>query len=276
MKLPVVWTISNSDCSSGTGIQSDLQTFKDFEVEGCSVITQLTAQNSFALGYSLAIERKSVVAQINALDSDVPANAIKLGALPNRETVEIVIKYLDDYKGFVVYDLELETSGEALLAETGDLVRTKLLPRVNLLVINLEEASALVGTAVSSPAEIVAAAESLLASGSNMVLITGAQFAAVEGKRFDYWSDGNEGLWISVNAYATINNRGGGCVLSAAIAAGIGHGMGMQETLGLAKAYVTQGISGAHQVGNGPGAVAHLGWPTSEDHMPEFSKQAPV
>ena len=64
-------------------------------------------------------EKKAVAAQINALDSDMPADAIKLGILPSKDIVESVIKYLEDFKGFVVYDLELENSGEVLLGEGG-------------------------------------------------------------------------------------------------------------------------------------------------------------
>ena len=89
-KKPVVWTIAGSDSGGGAGVQADLHTFQDFAVHGCSVITALTAQNSFALGYCVATERKSVVAQINALDSDMPAAAIKLGMLANAEIVETV------------------------------------------------------------------------------------------------------------------------------------------------------------------------------------------
>ena len=109
-KKKIAWTISGSDSGGGAGIQSDLHTFHDFDVHGCSVITALTAQNSFALGYTVATERKNVVAQINALDSDLPANAIKLGMLANTKIIETVAKYFDDYDGFVVFDLLMSAS----------------------------------------------------------------------------------------------------------------------------------------------------------------------
>ncbi|MCP3907832.1 MAG: hydroxymethylpyrimidine/phosphomethylpyrimidine kinase [Oceanicoccus sp.] len=274
-KIPVVWSISGSDSCGGTGIQSDLKTYHDFGACGCSVITAITAQNSFAAGYSVATERKSVVAQINALDSDMPADVIKVGILPNLDIVETVVKYFDDYQGYVVYDLELEASGEHLLAEAGDLLRSSLLPRVDLLVVNVEEAAALTDAAITTFEEMEAAAASLMASGTRSVLVTGAKFGD-NGQRYDYWAEGTETIWVTVEGAPGVNNRGGGCVLSAAIAAALSQGHSFKEALSLAKAYVTQGIRGAKSIGSGPGAVAHLGLPTQDGDKPHLSGQRPA
>jgi len=158
-KMPIVWSISASVSGGGSGIQADLHTFHDFMVHGCTVVTALIAENSFAQGYSVATERKNVVAQINALDSDMPADVIKLGVLPSLEVVETVSKYIVDYDGFVIYDLELDSSGESLLTEAGDLVRNTLLPRVDLLVVNVAEADAVLETKIEDPESMEAAAQ---------------------------------------------------------------------------------------------------------------------
>jgi hydroxymethylpyrimidine kinase/phosphomethylpyrimidine kinase/thiamine-phosphate diphosphorylase len=274
-KIPVAWSISGSDSCGGTGIQSDLKTFHDFGACGCSVITAITAQNSFATGYSVATEHKSVVAQINALDSDMPADVIKVGILPNLDIVETVVKYFDDYQGYVVYDLELEASGEALLIEAGELLRSSLLPRVDLLVVNVEEAGALTDIDVASFEQMESAAASLIALGTRSVLITGAKFGD-NGQRFDYWTDGTEVIWVTVDGAPGVNNRGGGCILSAAITAALAKGHEFKEALSLAKAYVTQGIRGAKSIGSGPGAVAHLGLPAESGDRPLLSDQRPA
>ena len=273
-KIPVVWSISGSDSCGGTGIQSDVKTYHDFGACGCSVVTAITAQNSFATGYSIAAERKSVVAQINALDSDMPADIIKVGLLPSLEIVETVVKYFDDYQGYVVYDLELEASGEQLLTEAGDLLRSRLIPRVDLLVVNIEEATALTDAEITSFVQMEAAAARLMAMDARSVLITGAKFGD-SGQRVDYWTDGTEEIWVTVNGALGVNNRGGGCVLSAAIAAALSQGHTFKAALSLAKAYVTQGIRGAQAIGSGPGAVAHLGLPTDDGDKPQFSDSRP-
>lgn len=251
-------------------------TFRDFGVYGCSVITALNAQNSFALGASAAAGRKAVVAQINALDSDLPAAAIKLGMLPTAEIVESVVKYLEDYSGFVVYDIELDNSGAELLSEAGDLLRAVLIPRVDLLVVNVEEAVALTDVVIDSPASMVAAAEALLVLGARAVLITGAHFSNRLKQRYDYWAESGQGRWVIIDELASVNNRGGGSTLAAAITAAVARGHPVAEAIKLAKAYVTQGIRGSLSMGSGPGAVAHLGWPEGEADWPLLTEQPPL
>ena len=263
----IVWTISSSDCCAGTGIQADLHTFHDFDCYGCSVITALAAQNSFTTGYTVATERKSLVAQINALDSDMPAAVIKVGMLPNRELLETVIKYLQDFDGFVVYDPELNHSA-SLLPDAAELLKAELLPRTDLLLVNTEEVQMLVDIDVDSAPAMTTAANSLLALGARAVLLTGARFDNLAGKRLDYWSDGQRGLWASVQTADNVNNRGGGSTLSAALAAAIARGHAIEEALRLAKAYVTQGIRQPNRLGGGPGSVAHLGLPRDDRDMP--------
>ncbi|MBL4827643.1 MAG: hydroxymethylpyrimidine/phosphomethylpyrimidine kinase [Spongiibacteraceae bacterium] len=275
-KKPIVWTIGGSDSSGNAGIQADLLTFQDLGVHGCSVITALNAQNSFALGYTVATERKNVVAQINALDSDLPAAAIKVGMLANREIVETVIKYFDDYRGFVVYEPVLDNcQGGSLLDDTADLINSLLLPRIDCLTPNMTTAGQLSGVNIDSPQSLIEASEKLLAMGTRSVLITGARFDSANGKRLDFWSNGNDCLWLSGDDIQTVNDRAGGCMLSAAITAGVGHEFDWEKTLTLAKSYVTQGIRGAVQIGSGPGAAAHLGWPEDSPDVPIVSEQYP-
>jgi len=283
-KVPVVWTIGASDSSGGSGIQADLHTFHDFSVHGCTVITALNAQNSFALGDTAATDSNSVNAQINALDNDMPAAAIKLGAMPNGEVAANVAEYLQRYKGLVVYDLEFDSSGPLLLEQAEQTVRQLLLPRSDLVVANADEVKTLcaidVGTVSAASADnVVAAAQHFLDLGVRSVLITGCKVLDAQGVvstgRIDYWSDGKDPRWIAVEAIATANNQAGGCTLSAAIAALLGDGEELQRALVLAKAYVTKGIRGARQIGNGPGSVAHLGGQEEEGDTPMVSTAYP-
>lgn len=276
-KKPVVWTIAGSDSGGGAGIQADLHTFQDFAVHGCSVITALTAQNSFALGYCVATERKSVVAQINALDSDMPAAAIKLGMLANAEIVETVIKYLDDYTGYVVCDpVMFTTTGGSLLDEEGSVLLRQMLPRIDLLTPNILEAETLTGLSIKSLDEVVVAAEAILAMGARSVVITGGHLDAQDGKRVDYWTDGKQAQWLSGEDIQTVNNHGTGCTFSSAIAAAIAHGYDVKDALVIAKAYVTQGLRHAIQLGNGPGPVGHFGWPDMLEDLPTITSTKPV
>lgn len=274
-KIPTVWSIGHSDSSGGTGIQADIHTFHDFEVYGCNVVTAIMAQNSFATGYWVPVERKAVVAQINALDSDLPAEAIKLGMVPNAAIMEPIARYLADFKGPVIFDLELQTSDNWLQADFDNVAAT-LLPNVHMLVVNCEEAAALTGLEVASPESMRQTAGRLLQTGVGGVLVTGARMPGIDGRRFDYWSDGNDQVWVDVDVVDSVNNRGGGSTLSAALAAALASGRDLKAALKIAKAYVTRGIRDANCQGSGPGSVAHHGLPEDRDDWPVLTADAPV
>lgn len=256
---PIAWTIAGSDSSGGAGIQADLKSFHDFGVHGCSVITALTAQNSTAVGHIEVTSHKSLAAQINALDSDLPAKAIKLGMLADTTLATSITKYLDDYSGIVVCDPVLKaSSGDPLAAAAvTDLLRQEILPRTSLITPNKNEAEALLNRAINSQPEIEQAARDLLALGCQAVLITGGHFDAINGRRLDYFTNGERSFWLSGPSIDTIHSHGSGCTLSSAITACLAKGYDMVDALVLAKAYTTQGFRNAVQIGGGPGAVAH-------------------
>lgn len=256
---PIAWTIAGSDSGGGAGIQADLKTFQDFAVHGCSVITALTAQNSTAVGHIEVTSHKSLAAQINALDSDLPAKAIKLGMLADTTLATSITKYLDDFSGIVVCDPVLQASSGGPLGASAvtDLLRSDILPRVSLITPNKDEAEALLDRDINSQQDIVKAASDLLALGCKAVLITGGHFDAIDNQRLDYFSDGEQSFWLSGPSIDTIHSHGSGCTLSSAITACLARGETMADALVLAKAYTTQGFRNAVQIGGGPGAVAH-------------------
>lgn len=277
-KKPIAWTIAGSDSGGGAGIQADLHTFNDFNVHGCSVITAITAQNSFAVGHIQTTDHKTVAAQINALDSDLPAAAIKIGMLASSMTVSTVAKYLADYSGKIIYDpVMAASSGQNLLADDAQaIIRQQLLPRVDLLTPNIHEAETLSGIAIKNCENIQQAAKKLLALGTRAVLITGGHFDAINGQRLDYWSDGKTEYWLAGEDIKTIHSHGSGCTLSSAITAAIAQGYELLDALVLAKTYVSQGIRSALQIGSGPGPVAHTGYPKQLKDFPALYSKLPA
>jgi hydroxymethylpyrimidine kinase/phosphomethylpyrimidine kinase/thiamine-phosphate diphosphorylase len=255
----LAWTIAGSDSGGGAGIQADLKTFHDFDVHGCSVITALTAQNSIAVGHIEVTPKQSLAAQINALDSDLPADAIKIGMLASAENTASVAKYLTDYQGKVVFDPVLKASSGTLLGEESalDIVRNTLLSLTDIITPNRDEAAALIGKTIEGHNDIPCAAQTLLDMGAKSVLITGGHFDPIAGKRLDYWSDGNDSFWIAGPSIDSIHNHGSGCTLSSAIAACLAKGYAILDALVLAKAYITRGIRNSVQLGGGPGPVSH-------------------
>ncbi|MDF1692297.1 MAG: bifunctional hydroxymethylpyrimidine kinase/phosphomethylpyrimidine kinase [Zhongshania sp.] len=277
-KKPIVWSIAGSDSGGGAGIQADLATFHNFGVHGCTVITAITAQNSFAVGHVSVTPRRTLAAQINALDSDLPADVIKLGMLADESVVSMVAKYLETYTGFVVCDPVMVSTSGGELMETGvcECLIEKLLPRCDLLTPNLSEAEAILNREIRGLGEIERAAADIVALGARSVIITGGHLTARNNERHDYWTDGMEGFWLSGANIDTLNTHGTGCTFSSAIAAAIARGYELRDALVIAKAYVSQGLRMGVQLGSGPGPVAHVGWPQRLADFPSFSRRLPA
>lgn len=71
----------------------------------------------------------------------------------------------------------------------------------------------------------------------------------------------NGRFWLASQRVNTHHNHGSGCTLSSAIAAVLAQGFVLQDAVVVAKAYVSQGLSAAIGLGQGPGPLARTGWP---------------
>src|SRR5829696_5195021 len=93
--MRTVLTIAGSDSGGGAGIQADLKTFAAHGVYGTSAITAVTAQNTRGVAGWEPVSPALVVAQIEAVVSDIGADAIKTGMLANAAIVEAVAGTLE-------------------------------------------------------------------------------------------------------------------------------------------------------------------------------------
>src|SRR5712664_2630619 len=96
MTTPVALTVAGSDSSGGAGIQADLKTFSAFGVYGASVLTALTAQNTRGVSAVEPVAPSFVLAQMEAVLSDLDVGAIKTGMLANAAIVQAVAHRLRD------------------------------------------------------------------------------------------------------------------------------------------------------------------------------------
>ena len=74
-----VLTIAGSDSGGGAGIQADLKTISANHCYGMSVITALTAQNTMGVTAIHPVPVDFVGKQLEAVLSDIGADAIKIG-----------------------------------------------------------------------------------------------------------------------------------------------------------------------------------------------------
>ena len=255
-------TLAGSDSSGGAGIQADLKTFSALGVYGASVITALTAQNTRGVTGIHDVPPDFVMAQIDAVYSDLAVNATKIGMLSQPAAIEMVAAGLEKYKAqnIVLDPVMVAASGDRLLRpEAIDVLRKVLIPRAALITPNLPEAAALLDApeARTEP-EMKDQAQRLLDLGARAVLIKGGHGEGAES--VDYLVAPTSVARLAANRIATANTHGTGCTLSSAIAAGLARGLTLGDAVREAKAYVTAGIAASDKltVGRGHGPTHHF------------------
>ena len=256
--MKVVLTVAGSDSGGGAGIQADLRTFAAHGVHGTSAITAVTAQNSVAVLDWVALEPRMVVAQMEAVASDMDVAAVKTGMLATAAIVSAVAGALERLRlPLVVVDpVMVAKSGDRLLdrdAETA--YRERLLPLATVVTPNLPEAEALLGRPVRTLVEMREAARALRAMGPRAVVVKGGH---LEGDAVDVFWDGERLEDLPASRIDTRNTHGTGCTYSAAIAARLALGEPPLDAVRGAKAYLTEAIRGSYAVGRGHGPVDHL------------------
>ncbi len=273
MKSPVVWTIAGSDSSGGAGIQSDLAAFKMLDVQGCSIITAVTAQSINHISDVFYVQGEAVSRQIEALVSDHYPSAIKIGMVGHADIISVLHEFLPRYSGFVVLDpLLFSSSGHPLFSSSLNdylLNLRRLFTFVDLLTPNLREVELLLDCKISSREDIQRAASDLLAMGVSSVLIKGGHGRGETSS--DFWTNGQESCWMIASRHENINCHGTGCALSAAIAAAMASGETIKDALVLGKMYVSRGIRLSSHARRPSFFIHQYGWPDSQVDLPFIS-----
>lgn len=274
MTQPIIWTIAGSDSGGGAGIQADLKTFNALGTYGCSVITALTAQNTQGVIRTEATSMTMLQDQLAALKSDLPPSAVKIGMIGAVEQIEIIANTIRSLNTFTILDpVMISTSGNALFPDNAlQTLKQDLLPHISLLTPNLHEAEQLTGITIQNTQQMEQAARIILSFGVRSVLIKGGHLPGAISQ--DFWSNGTEKWWLNGTRIETRHSHGTGCTLSAAIAVCIGLGLSEQDALIVGKAYVSQGLRLAPQLGHGCGPLTHAGWPETHEDLPWLSPTA--
>lgn len=260
--IAVALSIAGSDSSGGAGIQADLKTFSAFGVYGATAITALTAQNTTGVSGVHAVPPEFVVAQIDAVLSDFKVGAIKTGMLANAAIVRAVVERLEQAPSIplVVDPVMVATSGANLLdPQAMESVRTRLMPRADLITPNLPEAARLLGTTeVSDESGMREQAAALLARGARAVLLKGGHGQGADAIDLLAW--GGRMATFARPRVDTRATHGTGCTLSAAITALLAAGIGLETAVARAKDYVWRALTSGRDLGLGAGhgPVDHL------------------
>lgn len=267
-----VLTIAGSDCSGGAGIQADLKTITAFGMYGMSVITALTAQNTMGVFDVRETDEDMLRGQLEAVCSDLPPDAVKIGMLPSETAVRAVADALGRWKPrHVVCDpVMVSTSGRVLMSpQAEEAARSLLYPLVSLITPNVPEAKRLLaqefpemdrgtppgaGPVLMTPDDMEHAARLLSRSLHTSVLVKGGHAA---GGADDCLCHDGQIVWFCSERLSANHSHGTGCTLSSAIACGLAMGWRLEEAVETAKGFLFEALRTEPGFGHGNGPLNH-------------------
>lgn len=257
---PIALTIAGSDSGGGAGIQADLKTFSALGCYGASVVTALTAQNTRTVALVEPASPAMIAGQMRAVLDDLDVRAVKLGMLGGAQAIATVAGGLDGCDLPIVLDpVMVAKSGDRLLPPDAIDALRSLLGCATLLTPNLPEAACLLGCApATTPAQMAEQGAALRAMGAGAVLMKGGHGDGAICTDLLVTAQG--ATPFSALRLSTRNTHGTGCTLSAAIAAGLAHGLPLEQAVGVAHRYLQRAIAAADDlcVGSGHGPVHHF------------------
>lgn len=260
---PIVLTIAGSDSGGGAGIQADIKAISATGGYACSVITALTAQNTRGVSAVHPVPQEMILAQLEAIFSDLQVTAVKVGMLGDSATIRTVAEVLRRYRPahLVVDPVMVTANGDMLLAEDAVIsLREELLPLADVITPNLPEAAALIGAALPERLDQVESLfEGLAGLDCAAVLLKGG-FLQQEARSPDWLLSKGEVHCFDTPRVITPNTHGTGCTLSAALACYLGQGLSMDLAVSTAKHYIDRAIlaGSSLRIGQGRGPVEHF------------------
>ena len=255
MKIPVALTIAGSDSGGGAGIQADLKTFAALGVHGTSAITAITAQNTITVDAIFELPIAIIVAQIDAVVSDLGVAAAKTGMLASSRIIEAVASSIEAHRieKLVVDPVMVAKGGAKLLRDDAiEALRIRLFPLAAIITPNILEAEVILGRRVRILDDRREAARDLVALGPRAAVVKGGH--AGDDVTDVYW-DGSAMVELPGVRIPTPNTHGSGCVFSAAIAAGLANGLEPLEAVREAKVFIGAAIERSLEIGHGHGPV---------------------
>ncbi len=281
--FPIALTIAGLDPSGGAGVIADIRTFAAFGCFATAAITSLTFQNTTGVFGALNQTAAIVRSQVIPILEDLTVNGAKTGMLPTREVIAEVARLFRETNlpAPVVDPVMRATSGDDLIEDDAvSCLVSDLFPLARVVTPNIPEAERLTKMSITNEDEMRQAAKLIRAMGARAVLVKGghllgarascpqSQLTRDAGKVSLAPEDAGKMPALHKEAIDVLDNEGrvtvfrdeliaggevhgSGCTLSAAIAACLGKGMGLEESVNAAKRFVTEAIRQSPAIGRG-------------------------
>lgn len=241
--VSVALTIAGFDPSGGAGVLADVRTFAALDVSAVAAVTSLTFQNDREFFGAVHQSGATVRSQVVSLTKRYSIACAKTGMLPTAEVVREVARLFRDetLPAPVVDPVLVSSSGKRLMeADAVSVLTNELFPICRLVTPNIPEAETLTGVQISSEAQMREAAAQIRNMGARAVLIKGGHLGG--DLSIDVLDDGGQVTVFRGERIQGAALHGSGCILSAAIAAGLGKGMTLETATADAKHFVFEEI----------------------------------
>ncbi len=255
-------TIAGFDPSGGAGVLADVKTFAAFGLQAAAAVTSITFQNPSRVFGASHQSPEVVRAQVGSSLAEFTIACAKTGMLPTRAVVIEVARLFREKElpRPVVDPVIVSSSGQRLMEEDAlEVLVAELLPLARLVTPNIPEAEALTGMTITCEADMRRAAAAIRELGARAVLIKGGHLGArascppslsaevgkmpaLPEEAIDVLDDEGQVTVFREQRISGGKLHGSGCVLSAAIAAGLGKGISLEDSVGAAKSFVLAAI----------------------------------
>jgi hydroxymethylpyrimidine/phosphomethylpyrimidine kinase len=248
--------IAGSDSGGGAGIQADIKTVTMLGGHAMTAVTAITAQNTVGVTAVHPVPAEMVLAQIDAVVSDIGVDAVKIGMIGSGFAAEQVAARLERLKAEqpelpIVFDpVMVATSGSELADEATVAAFGRLMDVATIATPNLPELKRL-----TSEEDPVAGALHLVGQHGCAVLIKGGHEegdaladALIEEDNMTSW----QGQRID-----TTSTHGTGCTLASGIAFFLADGATLADAVARAREFVRVALHDAPDLGGGAGPMGH-------------------
>jgi len=245
-----VLSIAGSDPSSGAGIQGDVKTFAALGVNGLTVITTLTSQNTSKFFTANPVSPLTVKEQIRSVLSDFKIDSIKIGMVYNSQIIKTLYNELKHIAVPIILDpiFESTTGGKLLRDEAYSDFKKFLMPLAYVITPNIPEAERIAGMKIRTTVDLKKAASKIRKMGPKNVIIKGGHMRTnnvtdllLEDKRFHFF----------YNKKIKRESHGGGCVFSAALCVAIARKKSLDQAVKFAQQTSFESIKKSIEVGKG-------------------------
>lgn len=245
LSIPVVLSVGGFDSSGAAGVTADLITFAELGVHGAAATTVVTAQGANGIVALQPVSLDLILGQIHAVTADLAPTTAKLGLVGDPGNLEPIVAALrlGGVDTLVIDPVLVDGLDQPMVERAGmDAYRTAV-RSARVITPNRREVGLLIGRPVHTVDDIVANVDAIAALGAGAVVVTGGRDVELEATDVVV-VDGGATVWRA-SRLGTAKRRGTGCTLSAAIVAGLAHGLDALAAIDMARQVVRRHLGNA-------------------------------